>query len=283
MTAVFMHLEYTAAYRHHFLRMLARSRANELFGDIRLLIVDNALKCAPIVADPFPSSECLSGDNRIREFSGWDAGLDHLRTLGVRPRVVVFSNDTICRHHWMPVWRFNRFLCDVSTRLSMNGPILHGEAESLLPFPLSAPWGNQMSWVATYLFAMSGSALERIPRCSLPPEFVEFVDPSVEHGSLFRDSSVYSLFQRVDAWLIRQRRSRRHNWYKAEPLTVGSMPALAGKARAVLSELYLTHLALTRGVAVSCSISLKSERDRLTELLCSASDRAIQRVQSFLE
>ncbi|MDT7838928.1 hypothetical protein [Aquabacterium sp. OR-4] len=106
----------------------------------------------------------LPGDNRLREFSGWQRGLDHARQHGLLDgrSLVLFANDSFCVHNrfgGFTASAFERGLREALARQDTDALI--GEAYGLgRPFRLDGLTAER--WVSTHLFGMGTALLQRL-------------------------------------------------------------------------------------------------------------------------
>jgi hypothetical protein len=211
--------------------------------DLRLLVVHNGGQVLPLAA----STEVIPGDNAQREFSGYRVGLEALRQRGdlADASLVVFANDTFCHHNKFGWWSRLMWRSALRGLQHEQSPALLGEV-----WHTSAGFGLlghvAKSWVATYLFAVSGRGLPLLPPfCPTTPPLA---GPAV--SDLF-DSYAASpnLRRHIENWL------RKHQGVflqrqGAAPAAPGTEidPRLCGKAQSILLEMALSAAAVAHGL-----------------------------------
>lgn len=210
-----------------------------------LVVVDNA---SPGVADALPpGAHLVAGDNTLREFSGWQAGIEHCRRHGLwgRDTVVVLANDTFATHNkFGPVTRhgfvraFKGLLRHPRDRVLVGD--VHGGRYQLevCGLPLH-------QWVSTYLFAATSALLDDIggiaPSCDLDAFFTGRAD-----ARDFVTGPLNAHMKRhVEQWLFD--RDGQSRWYGADAITEQNYGRFVGKAKSIICEKWLSARTLAAG------------------------------------
>ncbi len=224
---------YYPAYRDRAIKELNRL-LEPLPGKVHLVIVDNGANAR--ATSHTPTTSTIVGDNSKREFSGYQLGLDTLRKQGALhdAGLVVFANDTFCHHNkFGPVtrhlWRraFRQSLDARADTLIGDRWPFHGSYEIL--------GMKSNAWISTYLFALSGAALSRLP--AFCPSIANLpVDPTVaELFDAYQASP--SLRQHIESWMARHESIFVRRVALHENASEGQVDTfLAGKVHAILLE-----------------------------------------------
>ena len=197
-----------------------------------------------------PDMVLLTGDNSLREFSGWQTGLNHCRATGLieNSELVVFANDTFCHHNkFGPVtrWAFRRGLRELQCAPAV--PALAGET-FCLGRPYSIDGLKADAWVATYLFGMSRSLLERMENLT-PDVPLDNFYLREDNCVLFNDRISPNLARHIETWLLGTGPARWPGSGNSEGTR--TLEQLRGKADSILCEKYLSMQALARGATLS--------------------------------
>lgn len=181
------------------------------------------------------NTQWVRHDNDGQEFGAYQRGLDVLLE-GERPDWVVFMNDTIGTHSRVPSGVLKR-LCQALSNPQSTLPIAVGIVDGCeRSMQIDGCRGHR--WIRTHTLALNDVAL-----CVLEGRIrsVE-VDPLISGGdseeSFFAAKCDPSLKLRLSSWLFQP--DGRFKWYRAAPLTADNCSSMAGKARAILQELYLS-------------------------------------------
>ena len=189
----------------------------------------------------------ISGDNSTREFSGWDAGVEHCRRNGLLEDsdLVVFANDTSCHHNKFGPFTQSAFRRALRRLLEApHEPVAAGEIHALgKPFVIDGLTSDR--WIATYLFGLSRAAMLRLG-CLTPPRPLRDFYCEPEPGRLKFASDVVSpnLARHIEDWLLGSGNTR---WPGNAAIGARTLAQLRGKADSVLCEKHLSARLLANG------------------------------------
>lgn len=189
----------------------------------------------------------IPGDNALREFSGWNAGLKYgqQNDLIRNCNLMVFANDTFCHHNKFGLLTQAAFRD--SFRKIMNEPrtpMMAGE-EFFLGKPYALNGLSSKSWICTYLFAWNRAALEYIPSLT-PPTAMEIYYSKNNLGEvIFSDLVSENLAKHIVSWLTG---SGKTIWRGVGTKGGNGLGSLQGKANSILCEKYLSAVAVSKGV-----------------------------------
>ena len=223
---------------------------------VRSVVVDNARATASEEAIDRGITR-IGGDNKLREFSAWDRGLEWLeRRYGPTPdSLVVLANDTLTRpdkrdrvsalqHHVGAA--FGRTIDD---HLAASTGALIGWVDEY-PRPVELFELTLRQWVDTSLVLTTRRTLTR-----LGPLAVAIDDDRVfaaDWRQVFREPSPLSENYRtyLKTYFFGERIDRdfQHGWYAQAPLTEGNFAAFKGKLRSVFCEHLLSARARAHGI-----------------------------------
>ncbi len=215
------------------------------------------------------SAHVIHGDNSLREFSGWQAGVDFCRRTGMLgpESTLICANDTFCHHNkFGPLTRYAFVRAFRRLNREGNAPVLVGEIHRPGPkFSLNNLTFDE--WVSTYLFAMNMPLLDKLG--SLKPRFdlnACFVAPP-SSTDFFTDALSTNLRQHLSKWLFQS--GQHQQWKDAQALDASNLTNIVGKAKSILCEMRLSAEALHTGghlASVFASPLLRQMR-RLERLL----------------
>lgn len=213
-----------------------------------------------------PGLKIFTGDNSVREFSGWEVGLAHCRHSGLLEKsdLVVFANDTFCHHNKfgsVTRFAFRQALCQL-LRLP-SAPVVAGVIHSFgKSFCID---GLELDrWVATYLFGLSRGMLHQLHRLMPLTQMADFYCHDVDTLN-FSDRVSPNLASHVKHWLQGSGRTRMKGTDAIGTLTLAQ---LQGKSNSILCEKYLSAYALAQG-------------GTLLDVFESASLRQLRRVEAL--
>ena len=196
--------------------------------------------------------QVIDGDNSLREFSGWDVGLEHCRRNGLLEQsdAVVFANDTFCHHNkFGPVTQFAFRQALRRLLRAPAAPVLTGEVHALgKPYQIDGLICDR--WVATYLFGISSGLLQRLGRLTPETSIADFYRPKPGHCSdddllEFSDLVSPNLALHVERWLMGDGITR---WQGSSSIDgARTLATVQGKANSVLCEKHLTSRAIALG------------------------------------
>ena len=239
-----------------------RRQVNRLFprSPASFLVVDNALS-AP--AEPVVDGDVtvLAGDNRNREFSGWDRGLTWLRAhREVAPTdVVLLANDTFHRSYGTEYLALFRPAA-VGWALRRNALVGYLDA---FPAPVQAFGRELRSWARTsFVITTAGTLYELLP---LQLGDVDVQVFSTAPGQFFRpDAPLSDRYQAyLQTWLFGERAGVdgfQERWHGQAGLTEANAEAMRQKARCIFAEHQLSARARALGVPVVDVRGVRYER-----------------------
>jgi hypothetical protein len=225
----------------HLHRVAARIRPG---ARVRGVVVDNALE-GDFERELDDGVTLISGDNRAREFSGWDRGLAWLESAH-RLRgddLILVGNDTLHRS-------YGRAWLDGFSP-AHDGDGLAGWLDAyprevrLFGLPLDR-------WVRTNLFTARVRTLDR-----LRPLRLWFSDEQLFHGATARfcePSPLDARYRRYLAtWLWGEPGEPEfvERWHSAAPLSAENAPAFRAKIRSILCEHHLSARARSLGLPLA--------------------------------
>jgi hypothetical protein len=211
--------------------------------DRELWFVNNA----PIPLEEIPAFQVVPGDNRLQEFTAWDAGLVASAPHGrlADNDIVVLANDTFCNHHPFSGIDQYFFVRAVKRSLGAGRGALVGEVNTIgerfeiLGLPTTR-------WVSTYLFAMRWKELRSLLPIALDEASLgKLIKQTAIESEFFQDGTNLSFRVFIRNWLFDPSAAR--SWYKASPLTNENSQMMFRKARAILNEQNLSGRALMAG------------------------------------
>jgi hypothetical protein len=187
----------------------------------------------------------VTGRNELREFSGWDAGIDYARSRGLLldSRPIIFANDTFCQHNkFGPITRHAFMKAFRQVIRPTSGLRIAGEAWSIgAPFRVDRFIASQ--WIATYLFAISGDLMRQIGALSPPPPMSRFYAAG-EDVFDFSDQLSTNLAMHIKSWL---RGDSGATWKNHAGADSQELASLRGKANSIISEKYVSALVVSMG------------------------------------
>ena len=180
--------------------------------------------------------ESIVGDNSAWEFSGFQSGINHLKSKYVLKStdIVIFANDTYRRHRRFNILDLLSYKKAIFKNKYSSFPILIGERFNLtakaiiseLPFT---------GWVSTYFFVTNGALLEHVNKldnfsCNTK---LRLVDNKITFNEIVDEN----LASHINKWLCPV--DNTFGWYNANS---ASKELILGKAKAILNEKYLSAL-----------------------------------------
>lgn len=221
---------------------------------VQTIVVDNKLEAG--FESGTDAVREISGDNSLGEFSGWDHGYAYARrTLGLNSDdLVFFANDTFFRRSYRDGG--NGFL-EFFDRQLVEGHDLTRECVGYLDdFPRDVELMDirYRSWIRSNIFFIPFDICERLGKLSFPlPEEEIFSDDCQRFWSdTDKISDNWKAY--IGSWLFGRQDPAypeyRLNWHSACEVDADNMAMFRKKARAILSEHYLT----ARLHAMACPI-----------------------------
>lgn len=213
---------------------------------VRGAIVDNALAGSAELAINHRLHR-VSGDNTMREFSGWDRGIAWVegRYTLAPDAIFVLANDTVVRAEKLE--RVRGLPADRVEAVSRGALVGYVEA---YPRPVSLFGLSLRQWVDTSLAIAARPTLAALRPLARPLADEElFAD---DWRRLFREPSPLSDNYRayLKTWLFGERTDGEftHGWHAQEPLTESNAEAFKAKLRSLLCEHLFSARARERGI-----------------------------------
>lgn len=217
-----------------------------LSGDYTMVIVNNgglALPDRPDVA------AVVAGENALREFSGWQAGLRRCREDGLAQgsELLVFANDTFCHHNKFGMFTRAAFRQSFASLMKQPGvPMMAGEKFFLgKPFALDGLPSD--AWICTYLFAWNRSATAQMESLTPPLAMERFYAKDDRGEIVFSELVSENLSRHITSWLTGATQT---SWKGVDATGARGLGKLQGKANSILCEKYLSAAAVSKGVGL---------------------------------
>jgi hypothetical protein len=211
----------------------------ELYRPAELVVVDNANEATQWQRGGF---HVIAGDNRLREFSGWDDGVTWLRQSAelCDEDWILFANDTVCRQahlRWLTLGRARRVIRRLIGVPAGVGPCVAGP---VAPFPTGSVCGFGgpfREFVATFFFAMPYRTYRRIGGLGVELPWDEWLGASWP-APLFRMPREADYNRFCNDWLGCDKPGGVGDWpgSSGRPFTAANYPFLRGKAQCILLE-----------------------------------------------
>ena len=187
----------------------------------------------------------IGGDNRVREFTGWDRGIQYIAAhRAIREEdFFVFANDTFCFHREWHASSARRFIRAVAGLQARGGEGMCGEVNGFgKGFQLLGMDADR--WISTYLFGATGSYIINSGcRLSLGErELSSLVRGIVDDRILWGEAVDRNLQEHLQAWLFPPPDDS--GWHGAKGK---DNEAKLQKLRAILNEKYLSAACRKRG------------------------------------
>lgn len=184
----------------------------------------------------------IIGSNRGREFGGYQEGMDSLDLSAVSG--VYFINDTAGVHNYIPSYFISAFTKDID-RDRGDAALCFGHIDhTKSSFTLQGMVCKK--WVRSNLFYLNSSAINLVSKTIYSPDIDDLIHPDI--GEKFFSPFVEeALRSRIKSWLFTP---SRNSWYGASPLTLDNSDFMAGKARSILHEYYLSLRIIANGGAL---------------------------------
>ncbi len=184
----------------------------------------------------FPRADCIVHDNRGLEFGAFQAGLDRL-LRAEDPDWILFVNDTFARHRPFPSVHRRHLLAALTRPSDDRTPLAAGEVEEH-----GRSWEilgkRSHRWLTTAVFALNRPALHVLGDKVYSPEVDALVRTTAESSAFFAPELDPAIADHIRAWILAP--ASRHTWYRSAPLSAENASRMAGKARAILQEKYLS-------------------------------------------
>jgi hypothetical protein len=209
-------------------------------GHKTIVYVDNSFRGSPYTHRLSADQHSVSGDNRYLEFSGWQKGIDYLRSQGNRPDVWLLANDTLLAQSAIQRFVFGPDAVDCAMMrraiigrrqwLSEDAKIL-GQGEEIM--------GNALiPYVRTHFFMVASEIIEQLSSIVslddslIDKMFIREFDASIP---LFRENAPLSEGTRqiIFSHLT-------NDWYRRKPYVADHFERLRGKAISILNEILLS-------------------------------------------
>lgn len=182
----------------------------------------------------------INGDNTLREFSGWQAGIEYCESQQLMPLngIVIFANDTFCHHNkFGPItrWAFRRSFRKIlksPTRMSLVGEVHPTGSEFTIGTKIFS------KWVSTYVFAMTVPLLKRVGSLVPPLNLDQFFTGQLTPDKFLTGPLSENLKQHLVSYLFGLRGSAK--WYAASLPTKENSRNFIGKTQSILCEMHMS-------------------------------------------
>lgn len=275
----FVHLEYGDMHRSQSMHVLDgfRTACARTADRTSMVIVDNARAQGHEAYSfgAFKDATVVSGDNAVREFSGWDKGVSELVARHGKPDIWIFTNDTLARHHGWSAQRAARFGSEIGRLAHHKAPWILGEVVDF-PHSMSTPLGPCLEYVSTYCFVMNNELMEGLGQLSPGNEFLDTLvhDRFETAQAVFQEHVDPGYVEFVSAWLIadeatpdqKKRFGWAHEWHHKSPLNAQTFADLRMKARCCLAEALLSVRARKLGAELRSPYDARNARDRVRKI-----------------
>lgn len=215
---------------------------SSLPGTYRLVVVNNN---PDISYETHRDIHVVQGVNTLREFSGWDAGLEYCESRGWLNEggIFIFANDTFCHHNKFAT--ISKFCFRSAFERAIRKPdsaLMVGEKFRLgLPYCIDGMKSD--AWISTYLFALTAPLIRKIRRFSPPDSLVNYYSRNAEKMRL-SDRVSDNLARHIEGWLGGQQRTR---WNGLDCFTENTLTNVMGKANSIICEKRLSALVQKEG------------------------------------
>lgn len=211
----------------------------------KLIIVDNKGTCTGLHYSDAKEVRIIAGDNRSREFSGWDDAFSHMLDAE-SPNAWLFVNDTFVAHRRARLVRRLRIARWLNYVYDSDHPEMFGQVDPLHLKPAETLFGSTSNFLCSYFFGMNSAAITKMfPLSKVEDRIEDFLNEVYSPAGLFRPS-VHPLYKtNLEDWLHRP-----GNWRNAQPLTADNFSFLRLKAKSILFEHSLLPQGLSQGVVV---------------------------------
>jgi hypothetical protein len=191
----------------------------------------------------------ISGDNSIREFSGWQKALNLYR--GSTFKSIVFANDTFVHHrnfNWWCKKSYSRYIQRIGLK---SKPIACGSLMGSHK-PLSLGHVEITRWISTSIFAMNMSAIKKLEKRIHPDhqDLLDWVPGLADEEAFFSDQLDKLMKEHLIRWLFKVD-DNNSSWYGAASLTNNNAMSMKEKALCILSEKWLAMRMIMTGVEMS--------------------------------
>lgn len=222
------------------------ARLDRIIGELQLVIIDNSLDRS--VKGKYPSLTVVNGDNTLWEFSGWNCGIDWLRSnVPLAPHTpIIFANDTVTSHRLFTYLDCLIFSRALSRQGRQGGSFLLGDLNHSKE-ELSLGGTSFDRWVSTYLFATTAEFIEHCNyNLTLDVSQDTYIDSADSRSIAFADTVSEVLAQHINRWLFPEQGTR--GWYNAGRSTPEKK---VQKSLAILCEKKLSVRALETDVRIA--------------------------------
>jgi hypothetical protein len=191
-------------------------------------------------------AEIVEHDNSGQEFGGYQAAIDRMR--GDIPERMIVMNDTAGSHGILTPIYIGGFLARLSQgfrRMAMGTIDWH-------PRVLELHGLRSSRWIRTHFFAIDREALQALGNRLHQPGVDALITASPDPAIFFGDEIKGALREHLEHFLLTP---TPESWYRAAPLSPSNCMMMAGKARAILQEKYLS-MALEAADIAICQVHM---------------------------
>lgn len=187
----------------------------------------------------------IRGNNVLREFSGWESGLNYARSsfIDLDKYLLIFANDTFCHHN--NFGKISQYAFARSFKQLMKLPSVSGLAGEVWKFGdvYGVDGYTADRWVSTYLFAISGEDMEKMESIYPHPPIERFYIANADQLS-FSKCLTSNLINHLNSWLTGGGNS---SWKNHAGVETSGLDRLRGKASSIICEMYLSAKVLAIG------------------------------------
>lgn len=224
------------------LAALVDQLSREASPPVSVCAVDNRPGIPPVTGD-VPGLSAIVGDNSAREFSGYEAGVRHLRSGGISPEVWILANDRVDAYGLDAVG----LLCDRTLEVAASLPCALAQVDGW-PVPAPLLGVDVTNWARSNLLVVPEPSLQAIGSLvsidgrtfsslvsEAPPDPRILASPSLALQSLGTTWSALAA-----EWLTGVGKAFRSHWYRAAPLEPSAWSAFRGKVHSIVNEQLLS-------------------------------------------
>ena len=223
-----------------------------------LVVVDNKRECKTLAPNKARKVTILPGDNRAREFSGWDVAYAALEQIE-KPDVLLFVNDTFSAHRRARLSRLIRIARWLNIVAKSPNREMFGPLDPFSDKPIPWAFGTLSQYISSYIFGINPAAAEILfPLCQIDDKLDDLLAKNFTPKGLFMEELPREYREQISNWLLVP-----GNWRNATPLTEENFQFFRLKAKSVLYEYALTSRATASGILVSDLFAGRNRIDRL--------------------
>jgi hypothetical protein len=212
-------------------------------ADISVVCVFNKPDLLPDRTDIKLNIEYIYGSNINREFSAWREGWEYIHEAVKDNSLVILANDTITKnqpYRYCIDFSISRFLVKLKS-FNAQDPFVCGITENLNMESIS-------KYITSFFLAMNAAAARMILNDidDLSDYNCIKLDENLFSPNLFAPpKNKYSIY--IEKWLTMP---GLRGWYKAAPLTKNNKLEILGKAKCIMLEHRIAHVANEKNIQI---------------------------------